>query len=326
MPQFSPVLYPPFNIIRLSYVELEVSNLEASGKFYSDLLGLVVTVRSSNQLFLRCMEEREHHSIVLTRGSTPQCRGVGFKAFDERDLVGIENYFKERGHAVDWIEKPHLGKVLKVRDNHGMPLEFYCRMDLLPTIHQKYQFYKGAKPLRIDHVNMFSTDVDSSAEFYNNLGFRLTEYTEDEESGRMWAAWLHRKGTVHDVAFTNGRGPRLHHVAFFLMNPLNIIDLLDVMSTSGYLGNIERGPGRHGISNAFFLYIRDPDNHRIELYCCDYQTIDPDHEPIKWDLKDPTRQTLWGQPAPRSWFEEGSLFEGAEVKEPLQAGTPIVAP
>jgi hypothetical protein len=97
--------------------------------------------------------------------------------------------------------------------------------------------------------------------------------------------------------------------------PLNIIDLLDLMSTSGWLANIERGPGRHGISNAFFLYVRVPDGHRIEIYCSDYQTVDPDLEPIKWDLKDPQRQTLWGGrllrapgsrkaaslPAPRRW-------------------------
>ncbi|TGU68362.1 3,4-dihydroxyphenylacetate 2,3-dioxygenase, partial [Mesorhizobium sp. M1C.F.Ca.ET.144.01.1.1] len=105
--------------------------------------------------------------------------------------------------------------------------------------------------------------------------------------GRLWAAWTHRKGGVHDIAFTNGLGPRLHHVAFWVPTPLNIIDLLDLMATTGYVGNIERGPGRHGISNAFFLYIRDPDNHRIEIYCSDYQTVDPDLEPIKWDLKDP---------------------------------------
>jgi catechol 2,3-dioxygenase len=77
---------------------------------------------------------------------------------------------------------------------------------------------------------------------------------------------------------------------------------------------------------AFFLYLRDPDGHRVELYCCDYQTLDPDHEPIKWGLKDPQRQTLWGAPAPRSWFEEGSAFEGTPVREPKLKAQPIIAP
>ena len=73
---------------------------------------------------------------------------------------------------------------------------------------------------------------------------------------------------------------------------------------------MERGPGRHGISNAFFLYIRDPDGHRVELFTSDYLTVDPDHAPIRWSLTDPRRQTLWGQPAPASWFKEGSAFAG----------------
>jgi hypothetical protein len=37
---------------------------------------------------------------------------------------------------------------------------------------------------------------------------------------------MHRKGGVHDIAFTNGLGPRLHHVAFWVPTPLNFIDLL----------------------------------------------------------------------------------------------------
>ena len=39
-------------------------------------------------------------------------------------------------------------------------------------------------------------------------------------------------------------------------------------------------------------------------------------EPLRWSLKDPRRQTLWGAPAPRSWFEQGSPFAGQAVREP----------
>ena len=58
----------------------------------------------------------------------------------------------------------------------------------------------------------------------------------------------------------------------------------------------------------------------------DYQTVDPDLEPIKWDLKDPQRQTLWGAAAPKSWFEEGTLFPGIAPNEPDLKAQPIVAP
>ena len=231
-----------------------------------------------------------------------------------------------KGRAIAWVTRPFQGRTLLTSDLFGVPLEFYAKMDRLPPIHQKYSLYHGVKPLRIDHFNTFSPDVDASVAFWNDMGFRVTEYTEDEASGRLWAAWMHRKGGVHDMAFTNGTGPRLHHVAFWVPTPLNIIDLLDLMATTGYVSNIERGPGRHGISNAFFLYIRDPDGHRIEIYCSDYQTVDPDLEPIKWDLKDPQRQTLWGAPAPKSWFEEGSLFAGTTPTKAVLNAQPIVAP
>ena len=326
MPVPAPNLYPPFNIVRLSHVEYRVTDLAASRAFYVDILGLQVTDEDESVIYLRAMEERGHHCIALIKAEAASVGVLGFKLFDEPDLDRAHEWYAAQGLPVAWVERPFMGRVLRTRDRDGIPLEFYVRMDRLAPIHQKYKLYNGVKPLRIDHFNMFSADVDASVAFYNAIGFRVTEYTEDAESGKVWAAWMHRKGGVHDVAFTNGRGPRLHHTAFWVPTPLNIIDLLDLMSTTGYLANIERGPGRHGISNAFFLYVRDPDGHRIEIYCSDYQTVDPDLEPIRWDLKDPQRQTLWGAPAPRSWFEEGSVFDGAGLSDSALKAQPIIAP
>jgi len=326
MPIPSPNLYPAFNILRLSHVEYKVTDLAASRAFYVVTLGLQVSAETQDAIYLRAMEERGHHSIHLIKSDTASVGVLGFKVWDDQDLDRLETFFQSKGLPTEWIEKPHFGRILKSRDPWGIPLEFYAKMDRLEPIHQKYKLYNGVKPLRIDHFNMFSSDVDASVVFYNEMGFRVTEYTEDAETGRLWAAWMQRKGGVHDVAFTNGFGPRLHHTAFWVPTPLNIIDLLDLMSTTGYVSNIERGPGRHGISNAFFLYVLDPDGHRIEIYCSDYQTCDPDLEPIKWDLKDPQRQTLWGAAAPKSWFENGSLFDGATPQDAVLKAQPIIAP
>lgn len=326
MPVPAPNLYPPFNIVRLSHVELGVTDLAWSRAFYVDTLGLQVTHEEPGALYLRAMEERGHHCVVLRQQAAASVAVLGFKLWDEPDLDRAAAWFAAKGLPVAWIDRPFMGRVLRTRDPWGASLEFYARMDRLPPIHQQYRLYRGVKPLRIDHFNLFSPNVDAAVAFYGEVGFRVTEYTEDAESGRLWAAWMHRKGGVHDIAFTNGTGPRLHHTAFWVPTPLNIIDLLDLMSTTGYLPNIERGPGRHGISNAFFLYIRDRDGHRTEIYCSDYQTCDPDLEPIKWDLKDPQRQTLWGAPAPRSWFELGSLFDGAVLADSDLKATPIIAP
>ena len=326
MPIPAANLYPPFNILRLSHVEFAVTDLAASRAFYVDTLGLQVTDEDETTIYLRAMEERGHHCMILRQDQEAKADYLSFKVFAEEDLDKAFDWFTAQGKPVAWVERAHQGRTLATIDNFGAPIEFYHKMERLEPIHQKYALYHGAKPLRIDHFNCFSPDVDASVAFYNDIGFRVTEYTEDEETGKLWAAWTHRKGGVHDIAFTNGLGPRLHHTAFWVPTPLNIIDLCDLMATTGYVSNIERGPGRHGISNAFFLYILDPDGHRIEIYCSDYQTVDPDLEPIKWDLKDPQRQTLWGAPAPRSWFEHGSLFRDAATIEPLLKAQPIIAP
>jgi catechol 2,3-dioxygenase len=326
MPVRSPVFDPPFNIVRASHVELTVRDLSRARGFYVDCLGYLVSTETADALYLRAVEERNHHSIVLRKGKEPAARALGFKVASEADLDRAAAWFARRNLPTSFPNVPFQGRTLRTADVTGMPLEFYFRMDQGERMLQRYTAYQGARIQRIDHINCFTPDVQASYDFYTELGFRLTEYTEtDERDGTLWAVWLHRKGNVHDLAFTNGRGPRLHHIGVWAAGPLDILHICDVMATSGYLPNMERGPGRHGISNAFFLYVRDPDGHRVELFTSDYLTVDPDIEPIRWSLSDPQRQTLWGHPAPRSWFEEGSEFDGVPPRAPVLEARPIVA-
>ena len=53
--------------------------------------------------------------------------------------------------------------------------------------------------------------------------------------------------------------------------------------------------------------------------------MDPDHEPLRWSVRDPRRQTLWGMPAPRSWFEEAPEFAGTKVRPALFTADVIIA-
>ena len=320
-------LEPPFHVVRLGYIELGVTDLKASGRFYADTLGLVVTEETDDALYLRGLEERNHHSFVLTRTDRAVVNRLAYRVFSEAELNRAEVFFAEQGLPVAWVERHAQGRTLHTTDPSGVPLAFYFEMAGVERKLQRYGDYRGVQPMRIDHFNLFVPDVGAVNRFYSQgLGFRPTEYTYDAENdGALWAVWLHRKGGVHDLALTNGRGPRLHHVALWVPNALNILHLCDVMATTGYVSNLERGPGRHGISNAFFLYVRDPDGHRVELYTSDYLTVDPDFEPIGWELKDTQRQTLWGGAAPRSWFEEGSPFEGMETQEPVLEMKPVVA-
>src|SRR5271155_3515256 len=327
MPVRPAVFDPPFNVVRVSHVDLCVRDLGRSRAFYVDCLGLLVSDETADAIYLRGVEERNHHSIVLRRSRACEAQTLGFKLGSEDDLDRAAALFARRNLPTAFPEVPYQGRTLRTADVFGMPLDLYAQMEQPASMLQKYAAYRGARIQRIDHLNCFTPDVQASYDFYAELGFRLTEYSEtDGADPKLWAVWLQRKGNVHDLAFTNGAGPRLHHVGLGTPGVLDIIHICDVMATSGYLANMERGPGRHGISNAFFLYVRDPDGHRVELFTSDYLTVDPDHTPIRWSLTDPRRQTLWGQPAPPSWFEQGSMFFGVAPRQPTLAAQPIVAP
>jgi catechol 2,3-dioxygenase len=326
MPVPTHIFDPPFNVVRCSHVTLGVTDLARARAFYEGTLGLHVEDVTADAIYLRGMEERQHHSLVLKKSDAAEAHHLGFKVGSDADLDKAAMFFKAKAIQHRFVERPYQGRTLHVVDPLGMPIELYWQMEKREILLQKYTLYKGVQPQRMDHFNVFAPDVQGSIDFYASLGFRLTEYAEEDgPNGRIAAAWTQRKGNVHDLAFTNGRGPRLHHLAYWVPGPLNIIHLCDVMATSGYLANLDRGPGRHGISNAFFLYVRCPDGHRTEIYTSDYQTMDPDHEPIRWSLRDPRRQTLWGQPAAKSWFEEGSAFAGAAQRDALFTANVIIA-
>jgi 3,4-dihydroxyphenylacetate 2,3-dioxygenase len=314
---------PPFDVLRAAHGEYVVTDLERSAAFYVDLLGFVVTERTTDALYLRGYEEGVHHSLVLRQGPKPIVGHLGFRVATPGCLDRLAEELGALGCRMRWVEGEEAGqgRALRVQDPLGYPIEFFCVMDRAERMLQRFDLYSGARVMRLDHFNLHVPDVQAAYDLYAGLGFRCSEYTATDPPGEeLWAAWMYRKPGVHDVALMNGDGPRLHHLGFWVQDTHSVLETCDIVAAAGHADAIERGPGRHGLSNAFFLYLRDPDGHRIELYTGDYYTGDPDFEPIRWSVNDPRRGTFWGHAAPLSWFEESSLVAGFE------GGTAEVAP
>ena len=311
---------PPFDIVRAGYAELHVTDLDAAHHFYVDLLGMVVSTRSDDAIYLRGWEERLHHSIVLRRSPLAAASRISFRVRSNNDLEPIAQDFERRGCPVRWVdgELVGMGRALRVWDPFGFPLEFFHEIEQFETQLQRFDLHRGAPVMRFDHFNLHSPQVEDGVQFWLELGFRCSEYiSTDGEDERLTGAWLLRKPTVHDVAFTAGRGPRLHHLGLVVSEPGAVLRACDQLAAAGYSHVIERGPGRHGVSNAFFVYFRDPDGHRIELYACDYYTGDPDLKPIRWSVSDPRCRSFWGAKAPDSWYDESSVVIGPDG-EPVE--------
>jgi catechol 2,3-dioxygenase-like lactoylglutathione lyase family enzyme len=212
---------------------------------------------------------------------------------------------------------PGVGEAVRAEDPLGFTTEFFFDAEYAERLQQRYDLRRGAEPARLDHFNIVVPDVRAAYEYYSWMGFGLSETIEDDQT--LYAAWMFRKQTVHDVAFTGGDGPRLHHLGFFAHESHQVLRICDILGSLHREGQIERGPGRHGVSNAFYVYLRDPDGHRIEIYTSDYFTGDPGHPVLRWSVRDPRRRDFWGHPVIPSWYTEASAVLDLDGRvRPLQ--------
>ena len=185
-----------------------------------------------------------------------------------------------------------------MQDPFGFQVEYYAHMEQAPWLLQQYHLHRHGCPTRLDHLNVLMPDAQAGFDWYTReLGFYCSEFTASAPPENAWASWLYRKATIHDIAVMTGKGPSVHH-AGFADGAHGRDPRLRRAAAAGYADNIERGPARHGISNALFVYVRDPDGNRFELYTGDYLTVDRDQAPKRWELDNPRRQSLWGPPPP----------------------------
>lgn len=303
----------PFDVLRAAHVELLVTDLAASREFYVDRLGLVVTEEGPDGIYLRGYEDRHHHCLSLRQAPGATVGHLAFLVASDEDVRLAADWYRAHGCPVREVaagEEPGQGPAVRALDPLGFPVEYFSRMEQVDCLLQEYHLHRGARLQRLDHFNLHHPDVQRAFDhYYGDLGFRCSEYIEgDPPDSTLYAAWLFRKPTVHDVGLTAGAGPRLHHVAFWTPDSTAVLQVCDALGGRGWQGLIERGPGRHGVSNAFYLYLRDPDGHRIELYTADYWTGDPDLRPKRWSATDDRRRSFWGHEVPERWYRESSLL------------------
>jgi 3,4-dihydroxyphenylacetate 2,3-dioxygenase len=302
-------LPPPPDIVRAAYGELVVTDLAASREFYVDVLGLTVTEEDENTVYLRSFEEFIHHNLVLRKGPVAALAAFAFRVRSQSDVDRAEAYYQALGcrterRAQGWTKG--VRNAVRVTDPLGFPYEFFYEVDHVERLTWRYDLHTPGALVRLDHFNQVTPDVLKGRAYLEALGFRTTEDIKDDR-GVTYAAWLRRKSTVHDTALTGGDGPRLHHIAFATHEKHNILAICDKLGAIRKSDTIERGPGRHGVSNAFYLYLRDPDGHRIEIYTQDYYTGDPDNPVVTWDVHDNQRRDWWGNPVVPSWYTDASL-------------------
>jgi len=308
-------------IAHAGHAELQVKDLEASKRFFTDVVGLLVSDEDDKSVYLRAWQDFEHHSLLLTKGDESALVHLGWRVEDPESLDQFARHFEQIGIPCTWTEagaERGQGRGLRFYTPSGVPMELYWEMEkyhekdpnrisVMPSFPQKFPLV-GFAPRRFDHFNVMANDVESEQEWLTReMGIKHRYYVEGDD-GKRRASWLSLTNLSHDIAVMrnySGEGARLHHHAYFVDSPDELLRACNMLVEHG--GKIEWGPGSHGTSGAIFLYFFEPSGHRIEIWTRGMLIFEPDWEPIRW-----THETesmgfdMWGSKAPQTYLTYGT--------------------
>jgi len=60
-------------VLRLSHVDITVTDLDLAMAYYTNVIGMVLVQRSADSAYLKCWHEADHHSLRLTYAPRVAC-------------------------------------------------------------------------------------------------------------------------------------------------------------------------------------------------------------------------------------------------------------
>ncbi len=301
------------SIAQLGHVTLSTPDIEKSLWFFRDVLGMEEVARDGKRAYLRAYQEFEHHSLVLEDAGEAELKHVAFRTNRPEDVEAYARQFHAQGLEYVETSRDKLGQGDAIRffvPHGGWPVELYYDIDhpVAPEAIRSKSLNqsstrRGLGVRRIDHVNMHTTMAEVPAAerwVIDNLGFKRREAMQ-VPGGPLFATWTSVTPQVHDLAIVSNIHDLVgafHHVAFNLENFSDSLTAADKLRDLGV--QIDLGPGKHGVGQAMYLYVRDPgSNHRIELYAGGYMIFAPDWEPVVWTPESFGEALTWyGEPTP----------------------------
>jgi catechol 2,3-dioxygenase len=303
-------LYAP-EIAKLGHVALVSADLEKSLWFFRDTIGLEETEVVDGVHYLRAWGDFEHHTLSITAGKTSYIDHIGWRTKRREDIATFAKLLEDAGTEVRWVqngEEVAQGEAIRFELPSGHRFELYYDMEKTPADESrksvlKNQTYKswakGVSPRRIDHVNLQTSHDNAEIVKYlqEALGFKLREYFVDPNDVQV-ASWLSVTNLVHDVAImstSRSKEPNeMHHIAYWLDNAQDILRAADILCEADVQFV---GPGKHGISQAMYIYVKDPGSGlRLEIFTNGYLIFEPDWEPVKWTYEEYLKNgsAYWG--------------------------------
>lgn len=279
-------------VLRPGHAQLRVLDLEEGVRHYRDVLGLVETARDAQgRVYMKCWDERDHHSVILREADRAGLDFVGFKVLDKATLDDLEKKLNDYGVTTERIKAGDLletGERVRFTLPSGHLFELYAEKKAVgnglqvanPAPWTKESEH-GIAPVRFDHCLLYGPNIAAVQKLFTEvLGFYLVERVLTPDGENNAAIWLSCSHKVHDIAFVEHPEPgKLHHLSFLLDSWEEVLRASDIISMNNV--SLDIGPTRHGITRGCTIYAFDPSGNRFETFMGGYQPY-PDYEPTTW--------------------------------------------
>jgi len=239
----------------IQYCRLGTQDLEAAEIFATRVLGLEVSARERNAIYLK--SDHRDHTLCYFEGS-PEDQCTAFELQDEHTLDAAADILEKQGRPVrfgtaDECESRRVKRFVEFFDPSGNKIELVCR-PLMSGIR-----YHGMRDAGIDgfsHVGLYSSNPARDEAFWTTIcNARVSDRIGD-------APLLRIDELHHTLAVLPGKKPGIHHIN----HQVGSTD--DVQRSNRFLVEqqvpIVFGPGRHPASSAQFLYFSGPDRLTFE--------------------------------------------------------------
>jgi catechol 2,3-dioxygenase len=271
-------------VMRIGHASLKVMDMAAALKHYENVLGMKVTMQDkAGNVYLKCWDEWDKYSIVLTSSDQAGLNHVAYKVRKDSDLDALQTRTEAFGLKTTMLPEgtlPSTGRMLQLTLPSGHELRLFAMKEHVGTEVGSTNpdpwpdNLKGAGSHWLDHVllmcpfdppNAVNKVAENTRYFIEVLDFFQTERITVGPGGALeLASFLSCSSKPHDIAFVGGARAGLHHVSFFLDSWHDILKAGDVMAKNRV--RIDVAPTRHGITRGETIYFFDPSGNRNETF------------------------------------------------------------
>lgn len=247
-----------FRYRRFGYVALDVTDIEKSSAFATEVFGLDAAGEGADgQRFFRCTPK--HHDIILRQAETANFVRSGWELETDEDLERAFAHYTGLGLSPKWLPEDvatglGLERAFRFRDPlYQVEYEYYARMTYIsvPLKNSLTSFYGQG------HFGLCFPEVKKMSDYMTqNMGFIMSDYVENWFGSLLRAFPNPNHHSFAPLASPSGR-VCFHHVAFMVNSIDDIGKLFNRIKRFDV--KIQFGIGRHPTSGSIHLYIYDPD-------------------------------------------------------------------